>query len=338
MLWRSFSFARQPLWAALLLAGAGCAGNAAPAAPSPATLLQADATPSALAPAIVVGNYSGANILKFALDAKGNVSPTAVISGPRTGIEHADNVALDTSFRTYASINGKTIAAYSADAHGNAKPVRTIAGGNTQLAFPIGVAVDSAGYLYVADCGYGNVKVYAPGANGNVSPIRVIGLTSGCTIQLAVDKTDQLYVTSGDNLISEFSSESNGNALLRTISEGKGSGGIGIRSIAVDGRGYVYAGNLLAKDIRVFAPHAQGFAKPMRTIGGSNTHLGAATGLALDASNNLYATICRHCSQGSGTDSILVFGPGAKGNVKPDRVIEGKNTMLSSPTDLVVRQ
>jgi sugar lactone lactonase YvrE len=99
-----------------------------------------------------------------------------------------------------------------------------IAGQNTQLSFPIGVAVDSNGYLYVADCGNGNVKVYAPGADRNTFPIRVIPLSSGCTIGLAIDANDRLYVTSSDqthNLISEYSSEPSGNTLLRTIDEPK---------------------------------------------------------------------------------------------------------------------
>jgi len=333
--WRSFPIARQPLPIALLFVIAGC-GGATPAASSPATLAQS-ASSRALEPAIIVGNFGGADVLKFALDDEGNVAPAAVISGDRTGIEHADNVALDTSFRTYASLNGKKVAVFSADAHGNAKPVRVIAGANTMLSFPIGVAVDSNGYLYVADCGDGNVKVFAPGATGDVRPIRTVGVYHDCTIEVAVDKNDQLYATSSQDVISIFSSEATGNVLLRTITEGNGSGSLGLRSIAVDGHGFVYAGNLLSKDIRVYGPNAQGEAKAVRKITGSNTRLGAATGLALDASDNLYATICRHCSNGSGTDSIVVFPPGAKGNVKPDRVIEGDKTLLSAPTDLVIR-
>jgi hypothetical protein len=290
-----------------------------------------------LEPAIIVGNFSGANILKFALDANGNAVPTAVIAGPRTGIKHADNVAFDTGFHTYASLNGTKIGVYSADAHGDSKPIRVISGSNTQLKFPIGVAVDANGYLYVADCGYGNVKVFAPGAGGNVFPVRVIPLSYDCTIAVAVDKNNQLYVTTSRDVIAIFSSEGTGNVLLRTITEGNGSGALGLRSIAVDGHGYVYAGNLLAKDIRVFGPNARGSAKPVRKITGSATHLGAATGLALDNANNLYATVCQHCSEGSGVDSVIVFPPDAKGNVKPDRVITGSKTLLSSPTDLAIR-
>ena len=339
MTWRSVSISSR-LAAALLLAAAGCGGRAGTAAlPAAVSVsLPLAHVAAGLPPAIIVGNYSGSNVLKFALTAKGNQAPTSVIAGKRTGIQHADNVALDTGWRVYASQNSGKVSVFASDAHGDAKPMRVISGANTLLSFPIGVAVDSSGYLYVADCGTGNVKVFAPGAGGNVAPIRVVGLSSGCTIEVAVDKNDQLYVTSGDNLISVFSSEATGNVLLRTITEAEQKGGIGIRSLAVDARGYVYVGNLLAKDIRVFSPSAQGNAKPARKIAGSNTHLGAATGLALDKANDLYATICKHCSEGSGSDSIVVFSPGAKGDVKPSRVIAGPHTLLSSPTDLVIRQ
>ena len=333
----SFSFAARPLLLALLFFAGGC-GGATPQSAVWFGTQSAALAPHTLEPAIVVGNFSGSNILKFALDAKGNAAPNAVISGDRTGIDHADNVALDTSFRTYASLNSTKIGIFASDAHGNAKPIRVISGPNAQLKSPIGVAVDSNGYLYVADCGYGNVKVFAPGAGGNVSPVRVLQLSYDCTIAVAVDKNNQLYVTTSRDVIAIFSPEATGNVLLRTITEGNGSGALGLRSIAVDGHGYLYVGNLLAKDIRVFGPNARGGAKPVRRITGSETHLGAATGLALDASNNLYATICRHCSQGSGIDSIVVFGPDAKGNVKPDRVIAGTKTLLESPTDLAIRQ
>jgi sugar lactone lactonase YvrE len=101
------------------------------------------------------------------------------IKGKKTGLGTPDNIALDSSDNIYTSINGKTIGVFAANAHGDARRIRQIGGSNTQLSFPIGVAVDSNGYLYVADCGDGNVKVFAPGAHGNVAPVHVIGLTSG---------------------------------------------------------------------------------------------------------------------------------------------------------------
>lgn len=322
--------------AAVALAGCQAAVTPPVGARSPASA-QSDARRGAPAPMVFVGDFSGNAILGFPLSSKGNVAPAVDISGNKTGLGHADNVALDPAKRIYVSIDGKTIGAFPANGNGNIRRSRKIAGSKTGLSFPIGVALDSKGYLYVADCGYGDVKVFAPGADGNVAPIRIFSPSNGCTIELAVDASDNVYVTCGDNEIAEFSSESQGNAPIKVIQEQEGQKGVGVRSVTVDGDGNIYAGNLLAKDIRVFPPTASGPSKPSRTIKGSNTHLGAATGLGLDSKKRLYVTVCEHCSEGSGKDSVLVFAAGAKGNAAPLAVIAGSKTKLSAPTDLVVR-
>jgi DNA-binding beta-propeller fold protein YncE len=335
--------AKRDLSACLILSSlvllSGCRGsNVATPIPSAGFALPAAARGKALPPLILVANFSGHRITGYPLTANGDQTPSLTIGGKKTGLGTPDNVALDSSDNIYTSIDGKTIGVFAASAHGDARRIRKIGGSNTGLSFPIGVAVDSTGYLYVADCGYGNVKVFAPGAHGNVAPIRVIGLTSGCTISEAVDSNDNLYVTSGDNIISEFSSEAQGNNLIKEIQEPEPKSGDSIRSIAVDSQSNIYAGNLLAKNIEVFAPSASGPAKPIRTIAGSHTHLGAPSGLAIDSRDNLYVTICHYCSHGSGTDSVLVFAAGAKGNAKPQSVLTGKKTKLYVPTDLVVRE
>ncbi|HVR46958.1 MAG TPA: hypothetical protein VMT95_10060 [Candidatus Binatia bacterium] len=63
----------------------------------------------------------------------------------------------------------------------------------------------------------------------------------------------------------------------------------------------------------------------------------ALTGLTLDDAGALYVAVCRYCYHGSGTDSVLVFPPKAKGNVEPKAVIVGSKTELNAPTDLTVR-
>jgi DNA-binding beta-propeller fold protein YncE len=338
MILRPFPFGRLLLagaFVALAACGGGPENAAVPAQPASRVPQQ---RPQALQLAIVVGNFSGSDILEFALDASGDQAPMTVIRGKKTKIVHADNVALDKSDHIYATINGSEVAIYAAGAHGNDPPIGHIGGSNTTIIFPIGVAVDSNGYLYVADCGTGDIDVFEPNARGNIAPLRQLSLGT-CVIELALDKTDHLYAASGDNTITEYAPAPQGNPVLRTINEKEASGGIGIRSIAVDSHGYIYAGNLLAKDIRVYNRSASGGAKPARTISGLKTHLGAPTGLALDKPNdNLYVTICQHCSEGSGKDSIVVFAPGANGNAKPTAVIIGTKTLLDAPTDLTIRQ
>ena len=317
-----------------------CGGNNTTAVEPSALDMQPEVSvrENALSPLILVADYSGHNILGYPLDSSGDQAPSFRIGGKRTGLGTPDNIALDRDDNIYTSVNGKTVSVFAAKSHGDARPIRHIAGKRTQLKFPIGVAVDSNGYLYVADCGYGDVKVFAPGAHGNVAPIRVISLSSGCTISEAVDSKDNLWVTSGDNLISEFSPESQGNNFLKEIQEPESKGGDSIRSIAIDSRANIYAGNLLSRNILVFSSSASGPAKPIRTIAGSKTHLGAPSGLSLDSEDNLYVTVCHYCSNGSGTDSVLVFGAGANGNIKPRAVITGKKTKLDVPTYLALRK
>jgi hypothetical protein len=80
-----------------------------------------------------------------------------------------------------------TITIYDKMARGNVAPVRTIGGPNTGLTCPKQAAVDARGYVYVAvssalpkpygycnDSGGGEILVFAPGANGDVAPVRTI--------------------------------------------------------------------------------------------------------------------------------------------------------------------
>jgi hypothetical protein len=332
-------FLCRPLFIAGAFAAlAACRATESAAIPPGQAVRPAQERPQSLQPAIVVGNFSGGDILEYALDANGDQAPMTDIGGKKTKIIHADNVALDTSDHIYATINGSELAIYAAGANGDVPPIGHIGGSNTTIIFPIGVAVDSNGFVYVADCGTGEIDVFEPGARGNIAPLRQLGLGT-CVIELALDKNDHLYAASGDATITEYAPGQQGNSLLRTINEDEQSGGISIRSIAVDSHGYIYAGNLLSKDIRVYDRSASGNAHAVRTITGSKTHLGAPTGLALDKPNdNLYVTICEYCSHGSGKDSIVVFAPRANGNVKPQTVIAGTKTLLDAPTDLTIRQ
>lgn len=53
-------------------------------------------------------------------------------------------------------------------------PIRTITGPETTLTTIHDIAVDSAGYIYVTDLTGNRIVVFAPNANGDVAPVRVI--------------------------------------------------------------------------------------------------------------------------------------------------------------------
>ncbi len=76
---------------------------------------------------------------------------------------------------------------------------------------------------------------------------------------------------------------------------------------------------------------------PVAALSGATTGIGSPTGIALDASGNMYvsdpaSTICG----GTGTcPAILIFPAGSNGAVKPS-AIAGSNTKLISPSDVKI--
>jgi sugar lactone lactonase YvrE len=83
-------------------------------------------------------------------------------------------IAVDGDGLLYAYVNDTkhaVIQVFSKTASGMAKPRRKIAGNQTGLA-PYALCIDAAGELIVA--GEGSIEFFAPGAKGNVPPVRVL--------------------------------------------------------------------------------------------------------------------------------------------------------------------
>lgn len=127
------------------------------------------------------GPYS---VIMYVPGTGGNVAPLRTIGGPLTGLNGVQKVALDATGNIYVA-NGRSfvITVYASGAKGNVAPVRTIRGVNTGLSAPprepdpigpVGVTLDAAGTLYVTNWGADRISVYAPGAAGNVVPLRII--------------------------------------------------------------------------------------------------------------------------------------------------------------------
>jgi hypothetical protein len=127
----------------------------------------------------------GSNAIEiFAPGATGNVSPVATISGAKTHLAYPGQVAFDGSGKLYvpnrvpvAGSDTGSVTVYAAGATGDVSPVATIQGTKTGFLDPTGVTLGNGGNLYVANSDQGassSITVYAPGANGNVSPIETI--------------------------------------------------------------------------------------------------------------------------------------------------------------------
>jgi sugar lactone lactonase YvrE len=244
------------------------------------------------------------------------------------------------------------VVAFNASASGNVSPSITIAGSNTSLGPAEGIAFDANGNMYVSNKGVGCVTsciaVFAPGASGNVAPIRKIcgsnTQLNGNIAGVAVDASGFLYVAVSPESILVFAPGANGNvAPVRTIFGAGSQPHTGLASpvgIAVDAKGDLFVANSTAGagsvpgSITEYAPGASGDATPIATIQGSSTELSLPRGLAL-ANGNIYVVNNQQISSGPPT-SIAVFPQGATGNVAPSDLITGPDTLLFAPEGIAV--
>jgi serine/threonine protein kinase, bacterial len=85
----------------------------------------------------------------------------------------------------------------------------------------------------------------------------------------------------------------------------------------------LYVPNTSANSVTVYAAGAEGNAKPIQVIAGSNTGLDVPDGVAVDGSANVYVS-----NRGN---SVTVYAAGSTGNVTPAQTISGSATGLDRP-------
>jgi hypothetical protein len=193
---------------------------------------------------------------------------------------------------------------------------------------------DPVGTEYVANYGANAILVFAPGANGNVAPIRTIsGPGTGISgpADVAVDAAGDVYSSNYNNsTITEYAPGASGNATpIKTIG-GSNTGLASNDDMSLAPDGTLYVGNASSGSIVIFAPGANGNVVPIRELSGSNTTFSSdIDGVGADAAGNLYAA-------NSDAAAIDKFNPGATGNVAPNVIISGSNTGMSVPDDVKV--
>lgn len=244
---------------------------------------------------VAIGDVSSGSGLEpelsvFASSAEGNIPPLRTIAGPKTDLTAPHGIALDTSGDIYA-LDDNVVTVYSPDANGDVAPLRTISGSNTGMTNASGIAVDHVGNLYITNerscvrpptqcTGKAKVLVYAPGASGNVAPIRTIrGAKTGLNVHggplgtpagprgVAVDRAGNAYVASYGS-VTVYTPGANGNvAPIRSIAGSK-TQLLGPVAIAVDDAGRVYVQNIPSngQDLTVFAAGAKGNTAPVQIL------------------------------------------------------------------------
>lgn len=174
---------------------------------------------------------------------------------------------------------------------------QSIAGSATTLSgtstYPDGIAVDAAGFIYVgilSSSGPASIAVFAPGAYGNVAPVRVISganvvAQSPIPIGAAADGT--LYVLDyASATVYVFAPGANGNVTPIRSFQSPAMPYHG--PMAVDTNGNVYALNESSATttngpypVIVFGAYSAGIVNPLFSIAGSNTNLGTPNGIAV---------------------------------------------------------
>jgi hypothetical protein len=102
-------------------------------------------------------------------------------------------------------------------------------------------------------------------------------------------------------------------------------------ALAVDASGQLFVVDD-SHEVLVYSSTADGTAAPTRTLSGALTALGPTTDIAVESSGAIY--VATAVPNGTFyTGEILVFAPGATGNVAPERTITNPNLFLGVATD-----
>lgn len=214
-------------------------------------------------------------IFAFPADGSGLVAPIAAIAGSATMLNGPQGIATDSTGRIFAPVYNSTlklggIGMWNSGTTGNVAPAATIMGSSTQVAHPASLAFDGSGNLYVLD--FRKVIVFAKGATGNATPLRVL-LTPSlyCETGMNVDAAGNIYVTDCSNTLNVYAAGSSGSAApVRVINTGASTGPTGV---ATDYGGNEYTALQRIPAIASYASSATGAATPLTKIAGTSTTL-----------------------------------------------------------------
>jgi sugar lactone lactonase YvrE len=288
-------------------------------------------------------NGDADSVTVYAEGSSGNVAPSAVISGPATGLNLPDSVAIFSGKIYVSNYGNNSVTVYPVGSTGNTAPSATISGFGTGLAGPTGITLDTGGKIYVANNGNNSVTVYSAGSSGNTAPSATIsGVNTGLAgpYGIALDASLRIYVTNNEGSVTVYPAGSNGNATPSATISGSGTalapGDVG--PIAIDGAGKIYVANDGSQSdgsdtVTVYAAGSTGNATPSEIINRQFANLSAGLagpdGIAFDSAENIYVA-------NNDNNSVTVYPAGSNGNVPPSATISGSNTGLSVPTGVAL--
>lgn len=180
-------------------------------------------------------DYESNDVRKYAATANGCPAPLATISGPHTGLDLPENVAVDRKGRIVVADYLNGIRIFAPGANGDVPPVAALTNAQVMNAHLEGMAIDSKNHIWVTSYANAAVLEFAANANGSDAPVRVI---SGDKTQLdapvgiALDRrSGEIYVAGyGTRAMLVFAANANGNvAPLRTFANGSFPFGVAVK-------------------------------------------------------------------------------------------------------------
>ena len=278
-----------------------------------------------------------ARVLEFSLTASGDAAPIDSIIGSRAGLGDIVGMALDSSGRLYVAhvTDRYAISVFAASARGNVAPERVIQGNLTGIATIKNITVDSDGTLYASSAGW--IRVFAPGATGNVAPIATLVDNDG-PAALALTADRHLYAVNATQTISIFAPHAATGAMPIDSIAGDSTGSPFQSALAFDPSGRIHAPSAdfyRTKGFVVYSAGARGNAVPAAVVGGVQFSLDNPGGMATDASGNTW--ICGFLlSAPVGAGAVGMWSSGANGDVAPSVVIAGSHTSLVAPVRVAI--
>jgi DNA-binding beta-propeller fold protein YncE len=123
------------------------------------------------------GRFYPPSINVYPLDANGDTAPLRVIQGPKTQLDWAGGMSLDTENGNLYVANdvGNSILIFRETDQGNVAPARVIKGNKTGMSHPAGISVDAKNKeVWVSNMGNSSATCYSLTANGDAAPVRTI--------------------------------------------------------------------------------------------------------------------------------------------------------------------